>query len=109
MVKRPSCHQRQGSPLDHLAQQALELTQRHRAHVLAAAQAHGYGSVADLLIPHYQHIGHFLELCLADFGIHTFLAVVDFDAEPAVEQACNYATPILQMPIGDGNDDYQQS
>lgn len=73
--------------------------------VAFAADAEGDGASLGLAVADDEHVGDFSELGVADFGVHAFVAVVDFDAEAVGAEGRGDFVGVGLVAVGDGDDD----
>ena len=73
------------SRINFLFQVGEELVEGAGALVALGAVADGYCAGLDFLAADYQHVGDFLQLRVADFCLHFFITVVEFDANTGGE------------------------
>ena len=69
------------------------------------AAAHRDGAVGRLPVADHQHVGDLLQLGLANLVVHLFLAVVELDPEPAPRAVGADLPGVVQVPIGNRQDD----
>src|ERR1700721_3938227 len=74
------------SGIDFLFQVDEELVQGAGALVAFGAVADGYCASFGFFAADYQHVGDFLQLRVADFGLHFFVALVEFNSNAGGKQ-----------------------
>ena len=72
--------------------------------VALGAVADGYCAGLGFFAADYQHVGDFLELSVADFGLHFFVALVEFDANARGKQFLHHFAGVCVLTFGDGQD-----
>ena len=70
-----------------------ELVDRPRALVAAGAAAHRHGALLDLAVADHEHVGHLLQLRLADLVADLLLPLVEFDPQPGRRQPVAHRRP----------------
>lgn len=73
--------------------------------VAFSADAEGDGTRLGLTVADDEHVGDFSELGVADLGVHSFVAVVDFDAEAVGTEGRGDLVGVWLVAVGDGDDD----
>src|SRR5712692_11234802 len=87
---------------DFLAQGDEKVLEGLGAEVALAAVAHRDRASIGFLAADHEHVGHLLELCVADFSLQFFVAVVQVRAEASGGKRCSDFAGVVEELFADG-------
>src|ERR1700722_7250791 len=90
--------------IDFLFQVGEELVEGAGALVAFGAVADGYCAGFGFFAADYEHVGDFLQLGVADFSLHFFVALVEFDANARGKQFLHHFCGVSVLAFRDGQD-----